>query len=156
MSEPVIERIATEIQNRLDSYRPGGKVTIARLGRVVPDDILIVIQQQASRPLPQLNYPGNPPAVAFECIFNIQCFIHNQTNEVEFAKRCNQVVADVTRYVTNPPVDPVLWHSFGGLAINAFIGQSRDLRTEIGVLNGVIVPLIVQYRVSENDHTQVR
>lgn len=161
MTLPVIERIAAEIQKRLNPVAPDrnkaiGQATTVRPGRVIPDAASVVVQQQATRPLPQLDYPGNPAAVAFECTFNIQCFIENKTNEAEFAQQCNRVVADVVRLITNPAVDPVQWHNFGGLAINSAFGQSRDLLTEIGVHGGVIVPLSVQFRVSENDHTQVR
>lgn len=161
MTLPVIERIAAEIQKRLNPVVPDrnkliGQATTVRPGRVIPDAASVIVQQQSSRPLPQLDYPGNPPAVALECLFNIQCFIENKTTELEFAQQCNRVVADVVRLITNPAVDPVMWHNFGGLAINASMGQSRDLLTEFGVNGGVIVPLTVQYRVSENDHTQVR
>ena len=155
MSEPVIERIAAEIRARLNPIVLG-QVTVARPGRVIPDATSVVVQQQSTRPLPQLDYPGNPPGKAFECTFNISAFIDNQTSEIEFAKRCNEISADIVRLVTNPVNDPVLWYSFSGLAINSAFGQLRDLLTEIGVHGGVIVPLIVQYRVSENDHTQVR
>lgn len=161
MSLPVIERIATEIQKRLNPVVPDrgkaiGQATIARPGRVVPETASVVVQQQPIRPLPQLDYPGNPPAKAFESTFNINCFIENKTNEVEFARQCNQSMADVVRLITNPIVDPVMWYSFGGLAFNSTFGQTRDLPTDIGVRGGVSVPLIVQYRVSENDHSQVR
>jgi len=161
MTLPVIDRIASEIQKRLNPVSPDrinsfGQVTIVRSGRVVPDGASAVIQQQPTRPLPELDYPGNPPGVAFECTFNINCFIENKTNETEFASQCNQVYADVVRLVTNPTVNPGQWHNFGGLAINSSFGQARDLVNEIGVHGGVIVPLIVQFRVSENDHTQVR
>ena len=154
MIEPVIERIALEIQRRL------APATILRPGRVLTEELAlsaqVVIQQQAIRPLPNLDYPGNPPAKAFEATFNLNCFLDAKATEDEFAKQCNQKSADVIRLVTNPETDPTYWHSFGGLAINASFGQMRDLPTEIAVNGGVIVPLLIQYRVAENDHTQVR
>jgi hypothetical protein len=161
MTLPVIERIANEVQKRLNPVVPDrnkliGQATTVRTGRVIPDAASVIVQQQPSRPLPQLNYQGNPAAVAFECTFNIQCFIENKTTELEFAQQCNRVVADVVRLITNPEEDPVMWYSFENLAINASFGIVRDLLTEIGVHGGVIVPLVIQYRVSETDHTQVR
>lgn len=161
MNLPVIERIATEIQKRLHPVVPDrsksiGQATIARPGRVIPDAASVVVQQQPIRPVPQLDYPGNPPAKAFECTFHINCFIENKTNEVEFAKHCNLASADIVRLITNPDVDPVMWYSFGGLAFISTFGQTRDLPNDIGVRGGVTVPLIVQFRVAENDHTQVR
>ena len=154
MSEPVIERIALEIQKRL------APATILRPGRVLTEELAlsspVVIQQQSIRPLPNLDYPGNPPAKAYEATFNINCFLESKATEDEFAKLCNQKSADVIRLITNPDTDPTYWHSFGGLAINASFGQMRDLPTEIAVNGGVTVPLLIQFRVSENDHTQVR
>jgi hypothetical protein len=154
MNDPVIERIALEIQRRL------APATILRPGRVLTEELAlsvpVVIQQQSIRPLPQLDYPGNPPAKAFECTFHVNCFIENKTNEAEFARHCNQASADVVRLITHPEVDAVMWHSFGGLAFISTFGQTRDLPNDIGVRGGVTVPLIVQFRVSENDHTHVR
>lgn len=161
MTLPVIERIATEIQNRLNPVAPDrakliGQATILRNGRTLESLASVVVQQQPTKPLPRLDYPGNPCAKAFEATFNILCQIENKVNETEFAQQCNLVVSDVVRLITNPPVDPVMWWNFGALAIDATFGQVRDLTTEIGVHGGVIVPLIIQFRVSENDHSQVR
>ncbi len=161
MTLPVIERIAAEIQKRLNPVSPDranaiGQATILRSGRTLESAASVVIQQQPTTPLPRLDYPGNPPAKAYQATFNIQCQIENKTTEAEFAKQCNLVAADVVRLISNPAVDPVMWWNFGALAIDAVFGQVRDLVTEIGVHGGVIVPLIVKFRVSENDHTQVR
>ena len=154
MIEPVIERIALEIQRRL------APATILRPGRALNEELAssapVVIQQHSTRPLPNLDYPGNPPAKAYEATFNINCFLDAKATEEEFAKQCNQKSADVIRRITNPDADPTYWHSFGGLAFNGSFGQMRDLPTEIAVSGGVIVPLLIQYRVAENDHTQVR
>ena len=73
MSEPVIERITLEIQRRL------APATILRPSRVLTEELAlsspVVIQQQSIRPLPNLDYPGNPPAIAYEASFNINCFL---------------------------------------------------------------------------------
>lgn len=161
MTLPVIERIATEIRNRLNPVSPDrakaiGQATILRPGRTLESAASVVVQQQPTRPLPRLDYPGNPQGKAFEATFNLQCQIENKNDETEFAKQCNLAAADVVRLITNPADDPVMWWNFGTLAIDSTFGQVRDLVTEIGVHGGVIVPLIVHFRVSENDHTQVR
>lgn len=161
MTLPVIERIALEIRSRLnpvspDRNRANGIVTLTRAGRVVPDGVSIVVQQGPSKPLPKLNYPGNPPAKCFECVFSVNCFIAEKLNETEFSAGCNAVVAEVVSAITTPTVSPVTWFTFGGLAINANIGETKDLPTEIGVNGGVSIPLTVQFRVAQNDHSQVR
>ena len=161
MSTPVVERIAIEIRKRLnpvfpDRNRTLGTATIVRTGRVVPDGVSIVIQQGPSNPLPKLDYPGNPPAKAYEVVFNINCFIGLKPSEVEFSTSCNAVVAEVVAAITTPTESPVTWFTFGGLAINANIGSSKDLPSEIAVNGGVSIPLTVHYRVAQNDHSQVR
>jgi len=161
MTLPVVERIASEIQTRLNPVAPDraksiGQATVLRIGRTLETAASVVIQQQPTRPLPRLDCPGNPCAKAFEVTFNIQCLIENKNTEGEFATQCNLVASDVIRLISSPSVNPSFWWNFGGLAIDSVFGSVRDLVTEIGVHGGVIVPLTVKYRVSENDHTQVR
>ena len=157
MSTPVIERIATEIRRRLNRAATSiGQTTLTRPGRTVPSGFSVVVQQTASRPLPKLDYPGNPPAKCFECVFDIECFIDHKTNEAEYAAACNAVVGYVVSAITLPEVSPQSWYTFGGFAVLADLGQSRDVPTEVGSFGMVAIPLTVQYRVSENDHSQVR
>lgn len=160
MTLPVIERIAVEIRRRLnpssDRNKALGIATIARPSRVIPDFSSVVVQQGPSKPLPKLDYPGNPPAKCFEVVFSLNCLIDMKPSEAEFATACNTVVADIVDAITNPEVSSVTWHTFGGLALLAQIGSSRDLITALGVNGGVSIPLTVQYRVAQNDHSQVR
>jgi hypothetical protein len=161
MTLPVVDRIAAEIQKRLNPVDPDranlvGQSAIVMPMRIVPALASVVIQQQATRFVPDYDCPGNPPAIGLETVFAINCYIKNGETETEFASQCNKVVADVVRLVTSPTVDPAMWYTFGGQAVNADIGQSRSLQNEVGANTGMIVPLTVQYRVAENDHTIVR
>lgn len=158
MTLPVVDRIADVIRSRLSPVAPDrsngiGQASIVMPFRLVPALASIVIQQQPSRFAPDYDCPGNPPAIGLETIFNINCYVKNGETEQEFAQQCNAAVAQVVSAITTPATDPAIWYSFGGLAVGANIGASRPLQTEIGANCGMTIPLAVQYRVAENDHT---
>lgn len=161
MTLPVIERISQEVKRRLTPVIPDrnnaiGLAEIARPGRPVSSIASLVVQQRPTKPIPALDYPGNPPAKCYETTFDVNCFIDRPENETDFAAACNKIVSDIVWAITHPEQNPEIWHTFGQLASNATIGQYRDLPNESGVNGGVSVPIAIQYRVSENDHTQVR
>lgn len=159
MSTAVITRITNTIQARLrpvaESNVSGiGKVGIVRTSRQVDPDDSIVVQKAIERPIPVLDRPGNPPGKAFEATFNINCFIETAEGETKFSELCEEAAAEIVKRVS--AVDAPTWHTFGGLAINARFEAVRDLPTDTGKKGGITVPLIVQYRVSENDPSIVR
>lgn len=164
MTAPVIQRIANVIRQRLIDHRVAptrngdvGLVVVAKPNRPAKPTETLVVQQRPSRPLPRLNCPGNPPANAFNVIFDLNCYVDQRINdESKYTEACNAIVRLVVHAITHPEDEPYLWHTFDGLAINAQIGESRDLIDENSVTLGVTVPLTIQYRVAENDHTVVR
>lgn len=159
MTAPVIQRITTAIQSRLkpvaiSNVSGVGKVGIVRPQRHIDSDDAIVIQKVSDKPIPALDRPGNPPGKANEATFNINCFIESQESESKFSELCDETASEIVRRIT--VVDTPTWHTFGGLAINARFEALKDLPTDTGKKGGITVPLIVQYRVSENDPSVVR
>lgn len=159
MSTSVISRITTAIQSRLrpaaqSSVAGIGKVGIVRPFRHVDSNDSIVVQKVIERLIPALDRPGNPPGKAYEATFNINCFIESTESESKFSELCEEAGAEIVRRIS--AVDAPVWHSFGGLAINARFEAIKDLPTDTGKKGGITVPLIVQYRVSENDPSVVR
>lgn len=159
MTASVIQRITTAIQSRLrpaaiSNLSSVGKVGIVRPFRIVANDDAIVVQKVSERSIPALDRPGNPPGKAYEVTFNINCFIESAEGESKFSELCDETTAEIIRRVT--VVDTPIWHTFGGLAINSRFDGPKDLPTDTGKKGGVSVPLIVQYRVSENDPSIVR
>ncbi len=159
MSVAVITRITSTIQSRLKpvarhSIAGIGKVGIVRTSRHVDKDDAIVVQKAIERPIPALDRPGNPPGKAYEVTFNINCFIETSESETEFSELCEETAAEIVRRIS--VVDYPTWHTCGGLAINARFDGPKDLPTDTGKKGGITVPLIVQYRVSENDPSIVR
>jgi hypothetical protein len=159
-SAPVIERIVDVIVQRISEANIANASVVRpdREGRnISTSDGSIIVHQKQIVPNQNATHHGNPPAQAFDVLFHIQCFVRNQ-NEQEnaYSSACNRVSADVIRALTNPPTDPALWYQFNGLAINARIGAQIPFTNDAGHHQGVILPLSVLYRVSENNHFEVR
>ena len=155
----VIQRITESIQLRLrpvaiSNLAGIGKVGIVRPFRLIDRDDAVVVQKASDKPIPALDRPGNPPGKAYEATFNLNCFIETQESETKFSELCDETASEIIRRITTP--DAPTWHSFGGLAINARFDGPKDLPTDTGKKGGITVPLIVQYRVSENDPSIVR
>lgn len=161
MTLPVIARIEEEIRVRLrdaiiDKSAEIGQVEIVRPGRFVGNTASVVVQKVADKQSPTSDLPGNPPAIAYEALFNLHCLIDSAETEAEFSSQCEQAYSEIVSAITTPLVSPVTWFRFGGLAMRAWFGDKRDLPTDSGKRGGITVPLYVLYRVSENDPTQVR
>ncbi len=100
---------------------------------------------------PEFDVPGNPPGLGFKQTFLIDCNVRDEESDVPFGLLA-------TRYV-GALVDALAvdgnWHTFGGYAIDAAIGDWSQ-RESSGGMGGIVVPLIVTYRVSEYDMTVQR
>lgn len=158
MALPVIERIAIEILDRLEGL---DDYTVNRPDRegtnITPVDRSIVLRQQPSQPNPQLSCHGNPPAMAFNVVFMAVCYVRNfHGDEAAYDTACNQSAADVIYAITHPATNPAGWWTFAGNAVHASIGASTPFVNSEGKRAGVVVPVQITYRVSENDHTEAR
>ncbi len=160
MTLPVIERIAIELADRLNvaSMIDFEVVRPDREGsNLSPADRKIVIRQQPQAHNMQLSYMGNPPAVAYDVVFSCVCSVRNVfKDEVAYDTTCNIVASQIIAAIPNPETRPSTWWTFGGLAINSKIGSLSPYITTEGERAGVIVPVLITFRVSETDHTQVR
>lgn len=160
MADPVITRILDTVKARLvATYSEAGQVIIVREGR--PVDVrtaTIVVQQMAIIPQPSLNRMGNPPAVGYAVPIHVNKFIQidaaNSETEEAYCERCNLAASEIVELITIPPA--VHWHTMGGNAINTTIGPMKYLPTDAGIKPGIVIPLLVTFRVSENDHTEAR
>jgi hypothetical protein len=160
MALPVIERIALEILDRLDTLIDDG-YSISRPDRegtnISPVDRSIVVRQLPSQPNMLLSHAGNPPAMAFNVVFMCVCNVRNTFgNEAAYDTACNQAATEIIAAIANPSVSPSTWYTFDGNAINAQIGANTPYISNDGARSGVIVPILINYRVSETDHTEAR
>lgn len=144
LEEMVLGDYATEV---VEVVRP------ARLGNYTPQDGQIVVTQANPERLTELDCPGNPPALCWSQVFNIRCHLMpSETDETAIDLLCNQFAADVIKAVCIPANG---WHTFGNYAIDAQFQAIENIETGEG-MDGVNVPLMVMYRVAENDPYTVR
>jgi len=159
MPVTVSEAIAIVVEARLRELIEGQELTnvvdVIRptvYGGFTPEDNQIVITQGGTEEVPELSYPGNPPATCWETTYNIRCrILPSEADDVTKSNLSSQFMADVIKAITTPAGH---WHNFDGYAINARLGAIENNNSE--VFEGVLIPLIVQYRTNENDPYTVR
>lgn len=157
---PVVERIAQAIYERLrlltaqySVFSPVPEVVRpTRLDACTPKNMQVILTQDAPQRNEELDCPGNPPAIAYDVLFNIRCHIMpSEKDPTPVEEYINVLAADVVRVVC----DATDWHTFGGLAINAN-WQSQENTDADGSFDGVNVPLLVTYRTDETNPFTVR
>lgn len=158
--DPVINRILDEIKARIlpvtpDFSKSGGQIEIVQPGQATSPNLAAVIQNKTNTRVPRLDRPGNPPAIAYDALVEIDCYV-TQTgrDDREYNHACNRAISAVIKAVTQDGA--ALWYSFDALAHKANWGSPRSLISENGSKEGITLPLVVSYRVSESDPTVAR
>lgn len=162
----VIEKIAVEIMRRLEriSIDNGYVFTPYAVTRpkrqaedLSPEDGNIQLTQKDSVRNEDMSHPGNPPAIAYDVEFEINCFVRTSDFEdSDYDTIQNDRCCQVVKAITNEAEDPNRWYTFDDNAIIADFGSFRPYPQSDGNHNGITIPLMVTYRVSENNHYQVR
>lgn len=162
---PVSERIASVLFGRLQFlaaqysvYTPASEVIRpTRLGGYTPKHLQIVLTQEAPAINEELGCPGNPPATAFDLLFNIRCHVLPSEKDITVVDEIiNTFAADVVMVVTDEVThDQGPWYTMNDLAINAEF-QTQEAIEPDGSFVGVNVPLLVTYRTDENNPYNVR
>ena len=157
-SLPVPERIAAAIVTRLENSTPEFS-SVTRVNRDATDwqvtnDSVVVRQGTAAR-LPELDYPGNPPAIAYELTFAIVGFIR-QSDRIKDADdiEINTIAANIQKAIVAGLTST--WHTFGGICFDASFGETVPFVTDNGAHTGAVVEVMCRYRVSETDPYTVR
>jgi hypothetical protein len=100
-----------------------------------------------------LDFPGNPPAVAYNQTYNIRCHvIPSEKDPTPINEMLDTYAAEVMRVVCDAGSQ---WYSFGSLAIDANFQPTETYSAENG-LSGINVPLVVTFRHSENNPFEAR
>lgn len=168
MALPVAEKIAAELVTRLDAITTGNgyeftRESVTRPRRLdrdfTPRNYSIVVEQVGETEREEMSYPGNPPAIAYESVFNVYGFVRESDDATTSpAITENQMAAAIKKAIA----EDASWHTFGSNAFDASFGQTEmfeggeNLPFTVVESNGVIVPLSVFYRVSELDPYAVR
>lgn len=162
MPTAVPETIATTLVTRLEAITEanGYNFTVAGVVRpnrlqkgITPEHLQIQVRQGVNVYNAALSHEGNPPAMAYNCVYELHCFVRNDdesttasaTFENDFEAAVKQAVCSTSD-----------WYNFGGNAIISDWGQSRPFVSQEGNHAGITIPLIVTYRVSETDPYTVR
>lgn len=157
MPESIAEQIVAAVRTRLADITTGngyqfsvaGVTRPTRYGGYTPTDLQVVVTQGPIPRAPELDHPGNPPAIAFESTVNIAVNLmpNRKTDSNASDTWRHRAVASVQKAVTSVSN----WHNWGGLAINTeFDEPDLDYQDDGGNI-GVIVPIVVTFRVSETD-----
>lgn len=160
---PIPELIAVEIESRLNtilmengySFDVSEVVRPTRRGENWQYKHLgIGILQGESARVPSLDCPGNPAAICYAVQFNLLCICKDSANsEQAHATNSNEMAAASVKAITS---NSTTWQTLDDNAINTEIGSPRPLMSPEGENNGTSVPLLVFYRVSENNPYEVR
>lgn len=160
MSLTVLESIADTIFNRLVGMLDDDTLNTlvfevirpTRFGDYTPQDRQIVFVQGSSSAVPELSVPGNPPAVARAQTFNVHLHLMpDENSDAAIDYILNAFVGDVISTLTSLST----WYNVDGKAIDTEIQEPEIIRAD-GAVCGAMIPIVVTYRVSENDPYTVR
>lgn len=158
---PVVSRISDEIFARLQTLVSGSAgaysfsdvVRPTKIATYTPQHGLIVLTRGEVTRVPELDCPGNPPSTAWNQTFLIRVHIAPSEKDTTPVEAYEDVMeAEIHRAIVN---DAATWHTFGDLAIIADFGAQQTIVSD-GSYDGMAIPLIVLYRVSEGDPYTVR
>lgn len=153
LSVTVDEAIAQEVESRLSDL---DNVEVVRIRRDpetwTPEDRQVVIVKKSPERQELLDYPGNPPAIAYLVRINLRLHVFQSERDSEVKDdQISVFVGEIMAGVTNAD----LWYQWDGLAINTTFGSIEYIGND-GGFDCAVVPLNVTYRFSEDDPFEVR
>jgi hypothetical protein len=121
------------------------------MGGYTPKHLQVVLTQNDPEVNEELGCPGNPPATAYNILFNIRCHVMPSERDTTVVDEIiNTFDADVVRAVTDQTIYGAMWYTLGDLAIDATF-QTRESIDADGSFVGFNLPLLVTYRTDENN-----
>lgn len=157
---PVVSLIADELFRRLETLVAvpiediviKGVIRPTRLGTYMPEHCLIVLTRGDSVRVPDLDCPGNPPAVAMMQTFNVRCHIAPSEKDPTPVERYEDVITAIIHQAVTTGTD---WHRFDANAIDAMVEPTESISGD-GGYDGINIPVNVIYRTDEGDPYTVR
>jgi hypothetical protein len=152
ISDEIITRLETLITEQNDAFTFREVVRPTKLATYTPEHGLIVLTRGEVARVTELDCPGNPPAIAYQQTFLIRVHIAPSERDATPIEMYEDVAeAAIIKAITTSGA----WHQFAGNAINANFGPQQTATSD-GGYDGIAVPLIVTYRVAEDDPYTVR
>lgn len=150
---PIDEEILQEIALRLENIDGVEVVQYRREpGHWTPKHWQICVVKRTPERATELDYPGNPPALAFRMRVNLR--LHVQQSEVDGennSELVSQFLADVHQCICQP----ANWYQWNAKAVNTEF-ETIELLNPTGGFDAALVPLVITYRHSEGDPFEVR
>lgn len=161
-SLPIIEQIAEVIASRLEEITEanGYRFDVAEVVRPLrggfpetPKNWSCIVVQHENSYNETLSHAGSPPATAWDATFHIHCLVReSDKSDTPRQTRENEFYGAVIKAICNESN----WHHMDFLAIVSDWGSVEPYISSTGDHAGITIPLIVTYRVSEDDPTEVR
>lgn len=157
---PVVEQIAQVIVNRIRGVSTMGGYQIdltevirtTRLGsEYSPKHKQVVVMQRDVERMHEMTNSGEYTLIHYRQTFAIRMHVMPEESlNVPVSQIINVMISDVAKCIcTNPNGER--WHDWGGLALNSELDAPHPIDTSDGSVDGMELPLVVDYRVAEND-----
>jgi len=147
------EQIAAEAYLRL--LNCDGVVEVVRVARRindwVPKDHQIVLAKTPAVRFTAYDCPGNPPAIGRQV--NLKIYLH-VLQSIHDTDAADKAIGEFAESAIKSITDVIDWYRFGGVAINAEVGDIE--RTTQDGFESASVTIAVMYRVSESNPFEVR
>ncbi len=150
---PIDEEIFQEIATRLSGVTGATVVQYRREpGHWTPEHLQICVVKKTPERAPELDYPGNPPALAFRMRVNLR--LHTQQSEVD-TENNSEIISSFIADVHQTICEPANWWQWDAKAVNTEF-ESVELINPTGGFDAALYPLKITYRHSEGDPFTVR
>ena len=159
MAVPIVEQIAVKLAARLGRIATANGYTFdanvvrpTRVGKYVPRDKEVVFYQGGRTQVEKTE--GNPAGVSWKQEFVAAVFaIDSDKSVVPIDTLVNVRQADVEKALAtvHPDETEADWAKVDALALEADFDEPREFAGAESKFSGVEVPLLVTYRVKEND-----
>ena len=150
---PIDEEILQEIADRLDTISGVEVVQYRREpGNWTPKNLQICVVRKSPERTPELDYPGNPPALAYKMTVNLR--LHVMQSEVD-SDNNSELLSGFAADVHECVCGVANWYQWDSKAINTEFGTT-EYPSPSGSFDVAVIPLIVTYRHSEGDPYEVR
>lgn len=152
---PILSKISDEIFDRLetliavpnDAFTFVDVVRPTKIGLYTPQHALIVLTRGEQTRLTELDCPGNPPAIAYQQVFYIRVHIAPSERDATPLESFEDVAqAEIIKAIRSSAT----WHTMDGNAINSEFNPMITMTAD-GGYSGIAIPLLVTYRIAEDD-----
>ena len=121
------------------------------VGQWTPRNRQVIVSQDFPKRYPEIDCPGNPPALGFQTTITLSCHVcQSELDPTPTNRLLSEFATEVITWVTSSDDWP-RW----GIAIDSNVGDFERSSVD-DVTDAVQIPITVSYRVSENNFTEAR